>query len=400
MLLSFIIFIFAFGIYEVVSEDRPVSTWENRSLAQKPELTFSNVVNGEFMSAYETYITDQFPIRDGWLKAHVLIEKYTNQTFINDFHITDDNFVIKEGLNYQATDNMNVSIKQMNALGETAKNAGSELYYFFLPARVITLAEMYPDFINAGYTEFSKDYVFDGITNENVQKFDLSEQWIKNYSINERKELFYQTDHHWNEKGSLKGYEFIRNTLAEKSNNVQVEPFKAEDYTTACSDQLTFLGSYNLQLYKAVTGHHDVPCNNISTVYDYDHDFTIQVGNKESGTVVKASSIYGSKMKDTAGDINYAQVFMQDMAEITVTNNVKVQAGEESKALIIKDSFANAINLLVAENFAQTSILDIRHFNSKTIEQYIKDNNFDAIIILYNGETIFSSMYNFDGTAS
>ena len=88
---------------------------------------------------------------------------------------------------------------------------------------------------------------------------------------------------------------------------------------------------------------------------------------------------------------------MQDYAEINIVNNLKVQAGETSRALIIKDSFANAVNLLVAENFAHTSILDIRYYNEMPIEQYIQTHGFDTIIVLYNGETIFNSMYNFSG---
>ena len=397
MLGSFLAFIFGFGIYGVVSEDRPVSFWENRALAQKPEVSLESVIDGSYMSAYEKYITDQFPLRDGWIMAHVLLEKLTNQTYINNYYITDDQYILAKPLEYTANQNIDVSIEQMNRLGETAKNAGSELYFFYLPSRIITLEEMYPDFMSKGYTSYSKDYLFNGVTNEHIQKFDLSTELIKNYPLEERKQMFYQTDHHWNEEGAIKGYEFIHNTLADTSSVVKSEPFNSENYSNVCANNLNFVGSYNLQLYKLVRNHHDLACHYVSNKLNYDTDYTIYSGNIANKAVVSASGLFGSKMNNTEGDINYAEVFMQDYAEINIVNNLKVQAGETSRALIIKDSFANAVNLLVAENFAHTSILDIRYYNEMPIEQYIQTHGFDTIIVLYNGETIFNSMYNFSG---
>lgn len=400
MLVSFLAFIFGFGLYAVVSEDRPSSFWENRALAQKPVFSIESVVDGSYMSAYEKYITDQFPLRDGWMVSHILLEKLTNQTYINDYYVTDDQYILAKPLAYTADQNIDVSIEQMNRLGETAENAGSELYFFYLPSRIVTLADMYPDFMSKGYTTYSKDYLFNGVTNEHIQKFDLSTELINNYSLEERKQMFYQTDHHWNEEGAIKGYEFIHNTLANTSSVVKAEPFNSENYSKVCAENLNFVGSYNLQLYKLIRGHNDVACHYVSNKVNYDTDYTIYSGNMNNNAIVSASGLFGSKMKNTEGDINYAEVFMQDYAEINIVNNPKVQAGETSKALIIKDSFANAVNLLVAENFAHTSILDIRYYNEMTIEQYIKTHGFDTIIVLYNGETIFNSMYNFSGQAN
>lgn len=126
---------------------------------------------------------------------------------------------------------------------------------------------------------------------------------------------------------------------------------------------------------------------------DFYSDYKIVIGNKETGYWVNAADVFGTQMNNTEGDILYSQVFMGDKAEIHIMNQAK--ANDDSKALIIKDSYANAINLLVAENFSSTTILDIRYFNECTIEQYIKDHHFDIILILYNGETFLNNMYNF-----
>ena len=399
MLVSFLIFTFGFGMYALFGEDRASSLWENRALAQKPAFSLEAIVDGSYMSAYETYFTDQFPLRDSWMKEHVVLENLTKQTYINDYYVQAD-YILAKPLAYTADQNLNVSIEQMNQLADTAKNAGSELYFFYLPSRIIALEDMYPSFMSKGYTTYSKDYLYNGVTNEHVQKFDLSTEFINNYTLEERKQLFYQTDHHWNEKGAIKGYEFIHNTLAKTSGSVSGESFDASNYEKVCAEHLDFVGSYNLQLYKLFRDHNDLACHYISNQLDYDTDYTIYSGNVANNAVIPASGLFGSKMKNTDGDINYAEVFMQDYPEINIVNNPKVQAGGASKALIIKDSFANAVNLLVAENFAYTSIIDIRYYTEMTIEQYIQTHGFDTIIMLYNGETIFNTMYNFNGQAN
>ena len=68
-------FLLGFLIWGLCKPDDAVSVSERRKLAQKPELTLSSVLRGEFMTKFETYTLDQFPLRDSFrrLKAAVLL---------------------------------------------------------------------------------------------------------------------------------------------------------------------------------------------------------------------------------------------------------------------------------------------------------------------------------------
>lgn len=48
--------------------DRSFSENENRYLAKFPAFTLSTVFSGKFMKEFETYVSDQFPGRDGWVQ--------------------------------------------------------------------------------------------------------------------------------------------------------------------------------------------------------------------------------------------------------------------------------------------------------------------------------------------
>ena len=83
-------FLLGFLIWGLCKPDDAVSVSERRKLAQKPELTLSSVLRGEFMTKFETYTLDQFPLRDGFrrLKAvtllDVLQEKDNNGIYVAD----------------------------------------------------------------------------------------------------------------------------------------------------------------------------------------------------------------------------------------------------------------------------------------------------------------------------
>ena len=69
-------FLLGFLVWSLLKPDDAVSQSERRKLAQKPKLTAASVLNGTFMTNFESYTLDQFPLRDGFrrLKAAVLLD--------------------------------------------------------------------------------------------------------------------------------------------------------------------------------------------------------------------------------------------------------------------------------------------------------------------------------------
>ena len=69
-------FLLGFLVWSLLKPDDTVSQSERRKLTQKPELTAASILNGKFMTEFESYTLDQFPLRDGFrrLKAAVLLD--------------------------------------------------------------------------------------------------------------------------------------------------------------------------------------------------------------------------------------------------------------------------------------------------------------------------------------
>ncbi len=64
-----------FLVANAVSPDRTFSQMENRNLEQLPVPSVKTLLNGQFMKDFETYTTDQFVGRDGWIALKSTTER-------------------------------------------------------------------------------------------------------------------------------------------------------------------------------------------------------------------------------------------------------------------------------------------------------------------------------------
>ncbi|MBR5262157.1 MAG: hypothetical protein IKV47_08325, partial [Oscillospiraceae bacterium] len=80
--------IFALAVMHIVIPDAETSRAERRKLAQLPEITWEGVFSGDYMEELETYLLDQFPLRDGFrginavLKTYILGQSDNNDIFL------------------------------------------------------------------------------------------------------------------------------------------------------------------------------------------------------------------------------------------------------------------------------------------------------------------------------
>ena len=83
-------FLLGFLVWSLLKPDDTVSQSERRKLTHKPELTAASILNGKFMTEFESYTLDQFPLRDELrtLKAlsvrDVFGEKDNNGIYVAD----------------------------------------------------------------------------------------------------------------------------------------------------------------------------------------------------------------------------------------------------------------------------------------------------------------------------
>lgn len=385
----FIIYIFIIGVYMIgFREDLEVSQIENRTLAQLPEFTAENVLNGDYMEDFESYFTDQFPGRNVWLNAYTELQLLTNRTFINGHYIGANDWVMpKPSYNFNKQ-SIDTATKNMNEFAAFLKNEGTEFYYFMVPHKETLFQSIYPSYMEESSLEKTKNYFLSKLDDDMVV-VDMVEAFQTEFTDSELESMYFKTDHHWNGKGALEAYKIMTDTFATNSStiNTNKESLKDSHYQKECiTPKAEFVGSYNKQIYMSVNSDdNEKMCAYIAKVFA---DYEVY---KEGKQVNPDNVYFGVSKNESKQVVSYADLYTGDYRELTIVNPTV----QEGNILVIKDSYANALVYQFAQNFHETTIYDIRHNEDRTVKDYIKEHDFDSVAIIYNSKKLTGSMFEF-----
>ena len=131
-----------------------VSDSERRQLAQFPELTIESVLDGNFMSDFEEYTLDQFPLRDTFrqLKAqisyNVLRQGDNNGIYISEGFAAQLEYPLNES-------SVSNAVEKFNQIYETYLTESGNIVMTVVPDKGYYLAEQngYPSMDYAAFFE-------------------------------------------------------------------------------------------------------------------------------------------------------------------------------------------------------------------------------------------------------
>ena len=178
------------------------------------------------------------------------------------------------------------------------------------------------------------------------------------FKKNKEEYIYYKTDHHWTSYGAYLAYKAYIESLGEKP--IDLNSLKKNEATG-------FYGTYfsKAKLFSAES--------DILTYYDIDN-ITMNIQGKIFESLYDYDKL---KTRD-----KYS-VFIRGNNGLTIIENKNIKLGK--KLLIFKDSFANSIIPFLSQNFQEIHVVDLRSFSWK-VSEYMKNTNFDEILILYNME--------------
>ena len=80
--------------------DRYYSEREKRTLTQKPQFTIADFISGEFSGELEKYLTDQVPLRDGWVTMKTYMELAIGKRESGGVYICKDKYLMDKFTSY------------------------------------------------------------------------------------------------------------------------------------------------------------------------------------------------------------------------------------------------------------------------------------------------------------
>lgn len=358
IVITFVMVIFFLGIYFFAwlkpAEDFSLS--ERRKLAQFPQLNINTIISGDFMSSFENYTLDQFPLRDKFrtLKALVSLNVF-NQSANNDIYVVDGYAgKIEYPLNEASVERAGERFRYVYE--KYLKDTNTKNYLSIIPDKNYFLST------ENGYLSIDYDKMI-SLLRENTD-------FLKYIDITKELEIedFYKTDTHWREENIV--------DVAEKIGKEMGTNVKAEyDVKTLKND---FYGVYYgqsalpLEAEKIKYLTNDVLKN--CKVFDYQN-------NKEI-------SVYD--MEKAEGKDPY-EIFLGGPLSLVTIENEKAKTDKE--LIIFRDSFGSSIAPLLVEGYKKITLVDIRYMHPNLLENYIEFNSQDVLFlystsVLNNSETI------------
>ncbi len=365
-IITTVVFCALIGTLTVASMVNPVrefSETENRTLAQRPKFSFDALFaekdEDKYTLKYEEFITDQFVGRDAWITVKNYAELALGKKDSGGVYFGKDGYLIEKHEYDNAQ--LEANIGYVKALLENTMNEYN-VRVLIAPTASLVLADKLPAFAPVWdqATLLDKMGELEGFV-------DVREAFSSYLDGTESPEqLYYRTDHHWTTLGAYYAY-------AELCTSLGFEATPYESFTkTVLSD-----GFYGTLASKV----------NIKTepdvLYTLDGDFSLTVNYNN-----------GEKITDTLYELSHLEtkskysVFLnenQPMVEINTDNK------NGKTLLLIKDSYAHCMVPMLASNYENILILDLRGAKGGIVSNFIpmfteKGYSIDDIVILYNAE--------------
>lgn len=351
----FAAFLGVFAVANAVTPTKEFSPMENRALAQMPELTVDSLSTGTFMSGFESFVTDQFILRDEWIALKAGAEYASGKRENNGVYICDEHTLIAR-FDPPANDRAKKRIDDNFGYVEKLSTLTDKPVYFSLiPGKVSVWADLLPD---GAPNDDEGQYIARGAALQGPKWLDTDT------ALNAHKDeaIYYRTDHHWTTLGAYYAYASLMEGMGRTPKALsEFDPTVVSDEffgTTFSSSGVRWLEPDSIEFY--------VP-QSAATVTNYFDD------NPTAGQLYDMSKL--------AEKDKYA-TFLGGNKPLTVVKS-NVAPADAPKLMLIRDSYADSLAPFLCYHFSEIHLVDPRYYKT-SMAQYVKDNAIDEVLVMYS----------------
>lgn len=334
-----------------------VSLAERRPLAQFPQITGQSVLDGKFMTDFEKFSLDQFPLRDSFrgikalFHAGVLRQKDSNGIYLADGYAAKLEYPLNET-------SLSYAVGRFSRVYEMyLKDSGGKVYAAIVPDKGLYLAQ------ENGYP------VLDYAAMEKTLEAGMP--WASFLNLTDTLSIadYYRTDTHWRQEKLFAAAEVICNAMGtgafsrEELTPVRMErPFYGVYYGQAAlpmdPDELYLLEGEGLGQCVTLVGELDK--------------------NGQGYYRPLYQGVYD--LEKLEGDDLYETYLSGSLSLLRIENP---NASGDRELVIFRDSFGSAMAPLLVKDYAAVTLVDIRYLRPEMLSRF--EMNWDGdILFLYS----------------
>lgn len=365
------------------SKNNTSAYYENRALAEWPEITVEGILDGSLAQSLETWYSDHAPGRATLLKIDTFLSMdVLHRPVVNDIVTTQD--VLLPFLDYseytpaayEATvDSMAVPFSKLN---QHIQDCGGSFYFVGFPEQRIYFEDEFPDYLNNHENEAeAADTIFrEALEDEGIAFLDMGEVYD---DLGHPADYYSTVDHHYNYYGAYAAYRSILDTLAADGWDLPV--LTEEDFTFRELPN-PYIGSRNRKLYNLWPNEDRAVIAEVKDPVAYTRYDNGEPSDKPLYVLPTAEDL----------PTTYNLYMGGDFGETILETN----RPELPDVLVFGDSFTNALETLLYTSFDEMRSLDLRHYTDKTLRDYITDYQPDIVICVMNDTFYYTPTGNGD----
>lgn len=322
---------------------KEISDSERRKLQQRPALTCNSILDGRYMTQFENYCQDQFPLREEFRK----LKAQFNRTFVR--RLDNNGIYISGGMAAQLEYPLNPSsvqraVEKFNWIHEKYLQQSDKILFSVVPDKGYYLAA------TNGYPCMDYEAMFDAFREISwAQYVDLTP------ALDES--CYYRTDTHWRQETILGAAQLVAQAL-----EIDIR------------DEVYELTAVERPFYGVYYGQAALPMEP-ETMYLLQSD-TLRgctVTNYDTGEI---SAVYD--MEKLSGRDPYDIFLSGGVAVMTVENPA---AQTERELVIFRDSFGSSFAPLLVPGYSRVTLVDIRYLSSDRIGEYVDFQGKDVLFL-------------------
>ena len=353
----FCLFLGGLLVWHVLLPDRARSETENRTLAQRPELTWSALADGSFTKAVEDYFADQFPLRDGWTGVKARAELLLGKREFNNVYLCGDTLIAKVNPPLDGLEERN-----LNCVRRMAERTEIPVYLGLIPSA----AEVWREKLPAGAESWDQAaFISRAAELEGVEPVDV----LGALRARAEEDIFYRTDHHWTTLGAYYGYAALMEVLGRGEEVLEPEAAKERDIPVSNGFQGT--------LYSQSGIHWLEP----DSIEFWVEDRGLSVTSWRNGAP-EETGLYDS---DYLGEKDKYSAFLGGNQPLCVIRN---EAGT-GRLMLVRDSYADSLAPFLARHFEEVHLLDLRYYRGSPAA-YAQEHGVDGIVVLQSVPNLFT----------
>ena len=332
-----------------------ISDSERRKLAQMPEITLDAILDGKFMSKFEDFTLDQFPLRDTFrqLKARfhydVLRQGDNNDIYVADGYAAKLEYPLNEVSVTGALD------KFRYLYDRYLQDTSCKVFVSVVPDKGLYLAGKH------GYPAMDYQAMFRAVEEgmDWVQFVDISDLLTASD--------YYRTDTHWRQ-------EHILNVAQRLCDAMNTGAFAAGELTEMAVDR-PFYGVYYGQAALPMEPEEIRYLTNDlldrCTVYNFENGKTTAIYDMEK---LQSRDLY--------------DIYLSGAASLLEITNPAATADRE--LVVFRDSFGSSLIPLLVKDYASVTVVDTRYIAPDLLGQYLEFDSQD-VLFLYSTLILNSS---------